>query len=321
VPAKGSGFGAVSGEIVFDRVVDVGVRRFAGHVYGLQVQNGWYSTNGIIAHNCSVVPLVSGVSDPQWETGKQWFEKLTPEEQEAKMGPGLFAAWKDGKFELSDLAAKQHSDVWGSSPAVPSLASLLGGKGEAQEAALMGDMTIKFLPVRDETLAVSGYANPTDNERATFLKSVNELPDEVKGLWVEGDRPLVLARDNANRWAGLHQGNYIVLGKEGFEGGMARHEFVHHIVGQRDISGALPQYRPSELFEHAVQNRGGLLNQLDEDLTMMLSAYNKDREAWIDELSGVRGDAINGKLVTRLQAETKINETIAFMQRTGLWKR
>jgi hypothetical protein len=77
---------------------------------------------------CVAICLVNGVSDPTWETGKQWFEKLTPEEQEAKMGPGMFAAWKDGKIELSDLAAKQHSDVWGSSPAVPSLKTLLGGK-------------------------------------------------------------------------------------------------------------------------------------------------------------------------------------------------
>jgi SPP1 gp7 family putative phage head morphogenesis protein len=80
---------------------------------------------------CCAIPMVAGVADPTWETGKQWFAKLTPEEQEAKMGPGMFAAWKDGKIDLSDLAAKQHSDTWGDSPAVPSLASLLGGgRGE-----------------------------------------------------------------------------------------------------------------------------------------------------------------------------------------------
>jgi hypothetical protein len=79
---------------------------------------------------CQALPCLNGIADPQWETGPAYFLGLTADEQEAKMGPGMYAAWKDGKFELSDLAAKQHSDVWGDSPRVPSLSELLGGKGE-----------------------------------------------------------------------------------------------------------------------------------------------------------------------------------------------
>lgn len=41
-----------AGSIFFDDVVDVRFGEFSGHVYNLQTSNGWYSANGIVAHNC-----------------------------------------------------------------------------------------------------------------------------------------------------------------------------------------------------------------------------------------------------------------------------
>jgi hypothetical protein len=79
------------------------------------------------AGKCSALPLCNGVSDPTWQTGAQWFQTLTADQQREKLGPEKYAAWKDGLFKLSDLGAKQHNDTWGSSPRVPSLKELTGG--------------------------------------------------------------------------------------------------------------------------------------------------------------------------------------------------
>jgi len=74
---------------------------------------------------CACVPLIRGVDDPQWETGKEWFGQLDPERQENIMGAQYFEAWQDDKFALSDLRTTVHNDVWGDSPAVVSLKDLV----------------------------------------------------------------------------------------------------------------------------------------------------------------------------------------------------
>src|SRR5262249_55483092 len=35
-----------------DQVVAIETKQWSGHVYNLQTRGGWYSANGIIAHNC-----------------------------------------------------------------------------------------------------------------------------------------------------------------------------------------------------------------------------------------------------------------------------
>jgi len=42
------------------------------------------------------------------------------------MGTEKFDAWKGGKFGLSDLGVRGHSDVWGEQVRVASLSSLVG---------------------------------------------------------------------------------------------------------------------------------------------------------------------------------------------------
>lgn len=79
------------------------------------------------AGKCVAVPNVIGVKPAQWETGREYFEKLSPEEQMARMGREKYEAWQDGKFELGDLAKVSESDTWGKSPRVASLKELVGG--------------------------------------------------------------------------------------------------------------------------------------------------------------------------------------------------
>jgi hypothetical protein len=74
---------------------------------------------------CMSIPIVAGAPAAQWETGPEWFTNLTPEEQIERMGPEKYQLWQDGQFQLSDLARKAHSDVWGDAPRVASVKELV----------------------------------------------------------------------------------------------------------------------------------------------------------------------------------------------------
>jgi len=73
---------------------------------------------------CTMVPWVDGAPEPEWEYGKDYFQKLSPEEQQARMGKGYYEAWKHGDFKLDDLVTIHHNRVWGNSPSVLPLKDL-----------------------------------------------------------------------------------------------------------------------------------------------------------------------------------------------------
>jgi len=133
--ACGYRLNAVVGEIVFDRVIDIGVRSFSGHVYNLQTATEWYNATSSIAHNsrcanmpivhnCTVIPILAIGPQVQWENGQDWFKGLPEEQQQNMMGEQLFNGWKGHKFGLSDLRKTAHSDTWGDSPRVATFKEL-----------------------------------------------------------------------------------------------------------------------------------------------------------------------------------------------------
>ena len=125
VPTGSGNISTIARNVIFDGVTYVDVRSFSGHVYSLQTQEGWYSSNRIISHNCIAVPNVQGIKPAQWEAGEQWFKTLTAEEQRERMGGSKYELWRDGQIQLSDLARKTHSDVWGSAPRVATISELV----------------------------------------------------------------------------------------------------------------------------------------------------------------------------------------------------
>lgn len=74
---------------------------------------------------CAMVPVVTGATPPEWEYGKDYFEKLSPEEQQERMGKYYWKAWKAGEFDLTDIIGKQHSPIWGNSPKIKALRTLV----------------------------------------------------------------------------------------------------------------------------------------------------------------------------------------------------
>jgi hypothetical protein len=78
-------------------------------------------------------------TNPKIEPGITLFEKLPTQKQLAILGPAKYAAWKDGKFTLSDLVGRKRSREWGTHRYERSLQDLIGDKAkEYTRLALTG---------------------------------------------------------------------------------------------------------------------------------------------------------------------------------------
>ena len=74
---------------------------------------------------CTSVPCLRKNDRIEWETGREWFEKLDPEEQRRIMGAGRYEAWKDGKIkDLHQFVTIKPNPIWGGSPTILSLKEL-----------------------------------------------------------------------------------------------------------------------------------------------------------------------------------------------------
>lgn len=76
---------------------------------------------------CVAVPVIIGGPIAQWQTGPEWFNTLTADEQRSKMGAEKYELWKAGAIEPRDLAGVHHSPVWGDSPRVRTVKELTNG--------------------------------------------------------------------------------------------------------------------------------------------------------------------------------------------------
>lgn len=74
---------------------------------------------------CAPIPLLTGQKNPI-ESGEEWFAKQDEAIQKGIMGEEKWGAWKEGKFEFSDLTGHYESDVYGSMKVEKSLKELIG---------------------------------------------------------------------------------------------------------------------------------------------------------------------------------------------------
>ena len=77
-------------------------------------------------HNgrCAMIPLVS--ENPITTTGEAWFDSLSDTEQQRRMGPGKYAAFRRGDFLFSELSAIHSDLVYGDMRVEATLKSLSG---------------------------------------------------------------------------------------------------------------------------------------------------------------------------------------------------
>lgn len=113
------------------------IEDYEGPVYDIQVEEDEsFIANGIVVHNCAMLPLIPGLDPIPTESGEAWFNRQSPETQKAMLGPGKYAAWKAGKFSFNQLVTVKPNATWGPNAQVTSLKDLLDGRGGYTPLAL-----------------------------------------------------------------------------------------------------------------------------------------------------------------------------------------
>jgi hypothetical protein len=62
---------------------------------------------------CAALPITIFSDTNEIQTGEAWFKEQTPERQEELLGPGKYEAWKEGKYELSQVARHTEDNTFG----------------------------------------------------------------------------------------------------------------------------------------------------------------------------------------------------------------
>jgi len=74
---------------------------------------------------CSTIPVVTGMPLVEWEKGKDWFIKQSPNTQRDILGTGKYEAWQDDQIYLEQFVTVRKNATWGDSLKPASLKSML----------------------------------------------------------------------------------------------------------------------------------------------------------------------------------------------------
>lgn len=77
-----------------------------------------------ISGRCQLVPVLDGVPERRWQTGREWFGTLPAEQQAQILGPGAFERWQREQFDLSRFVTTREDATWGNSLQVTPLSAL-----------------------------------------------------------------------------------------------------------------------------------------------------------------------------------------------------
>lgn len=75
---------------------------------------------------CTMYPLTITSPNVDIQTGEDWFKGLPEAQQEQILGADRYEAWKDGKFELSQLSHQVENDTYGTMRVEATLSELVG---------------------------------------------------------------------------------------------------------------------------------------------------------------------------------------------------
>jgi hypothetical protein len=75
--------------------------------------------------HCTALPSVIGVKN-DITSGQDWFTSQDEGKQREIMGDARYEAWKDDKFQFSQLSSQHEDEVYGSMRTVTPLKDLLG---------------------------------------------------------------------------------------------------------------------------------------------------------------------------------------------------
>ncbi len=75
---------------------------------------------------CTPIPVREGHENdtPRWQTGREWFDGLSEDDQRKLMGNGRFELWKEQSISPRRMVFMKDNKVWGASPAIKTVESL-----------------------------------------------------------------------------------------------------------------------------------------------------------------------------------------------------
>lgn len=124
-------------------------------------------------------------TNPEIRLGASLFMQLPAEKQIKILGPAKYAAWKDGKFTLSDLVGRKRSREWGTHRYERSLQDLIGDKAkEYTRLALMGIARRAGNYTVDDLIRVAGIGlrELTSEELERVVRHVAKAGFDPNGL-------------------------------------------------------------------------------------------------------------------------------------------
>lgn len=65
------------------------------------------------AGRCGMVPVITGLDEPNWESGAEWLMKQNEATQREMMGDKMFSAWRAGQITLDDMVTRHEDNTWG----------------------------------------------------------------------------------------------------------------------------------------------------------------------------------------------------------------
>ncbi len=150
-----------------------------------------------VAGRCAIICVTKSyremgidVDEPDFtrEKGIDWFNRQTEATQRHMMGKGKYEAWKDGKFQLTDIPKLVTNAVWGNSWVPRSLKDLLesaaGPHPKSQAERDLQAEIDEIKPIYDEMVAAG---DPTGGGLNGYLDSLQEnLKEEQQinqALW------------------------------------------------------------------------------------------------------------------------------------------
>jgi len=139
---------------------------------------------------------------PAITPGIDQFKELSMEEQMNILGPAKWAAWKEGKFELSDLVGRKYDKVWGGMTYEKSLSEILGSKQakiftESTRTEIIGGVRIPY-----ERRAHWRQRHPeitSDVEKKLLQKAITK-PDYVQPSKSDPYSDVRYILDENNKW-------------------------------------------------------------------------------------------------------------------------
>ena len=129
---------------------------------------------------CTPIPVLEGHENdtPKWQTGREWFDGLTEDDQRKLMGNGRYELWKEQNISPRRMVFMKDNKVWGASPAIKTVESLKAQEQEDEKNARKNQPTsvnwdyVKSQEYRDK------FSSITDDDkvnRVLYNKAIDIL--------------------------------------------------------------------------------------------------------------------------------------------------